>query len=79
MFVADNENESDNDNNDAGNIIFSNKDTKLYVSVVTLPARDNQKLPKLLSKGFEELVYWNEYKTKSEYQSTRNEYRYFLE
>ena len=79
MFVADNENESDNDNNDAGNIIVSNKDTKLYVSVVTLPARDNQKLSKLLSKGFEQWVYWNEHKTKSENQSTRNEYRYFLE
>ena len=34
--------------------------------VVTLPARDNQKLSKRLSKGFERSVYWNEYKTKSD-------------
>ena len=55
------------------------KDTTLYVPVVTLSVRDNQKLPKLLSKGFERSVYWNEYKTKSENKNTTNEYRYFLE
>ena len=38
------------------------KDTKLYVTVVTLSSKDNQKLSKLLSKGFEISVYWNEYK-----------------
>ena len=46
----------------------------MYVSVVTLSARDNQILSKLLSGGFERSVYWNEYKTKN----TTNEYRYFL-
>ena len=54
-----------NGNNDDNNIIFTIKDTKLYVPVVTLSARDNQKLIKLLSKGFERSVYWNEHKTKS--------------
>ena len=39
--------------------------TKLYFPVVTLSGRDNQKLSKLLSKGFERSVYWNEYKTKN--------------
>ena len=53
-----------NDNNNANDIIFTIKDTKSYVPVVTLSARDNQKLSKLLSKRFERLVYWNEYKTK---------------
>ena len=38
-------------NNNANNIIFTIKDTKLYVSVVTLQARD-KKLSKRLSKGF---------------------------
>ena len=37
-----------NDNNN--NIICTIKHTKLYVPVVTLSARDNQKLSKLLSK-----------------------------
>ena len=49
-------------NTNFNNIIFAVKDTKLYVTVVTLSSKDNQKLSKLLSKGFEISVYWNEYK-----------------
>ena len=37
-----------------------------YVPVVTYQPRDNQKLSKVLSKGFETSVYWNECKAKSE-------------
>ena len=47
------------------NIIFTIKDTKLYVLLVTLSARNNQKLSKSLSKRFERSVCQNEYKTKS--------------
>ena len=61
LSPACNENESDNDNNNNfNNIIFTVKDTKLYVPVVNLSARDNQKLTKLPSKGSERSVYWNE-------------------
>ena len=60
-------------------IIFTIKDTKLYVPVVTLSAKDNQNLSKLLSKRSERSVSWNEYKRKSESKNTTNEYRYFLE
>ena len=68
------------DNTNANpNFIFTVKDTKLYVPVVTLSARDNQKLSKLLSKRFEKSIYWNEYKTKNENKNTTIEYRYFLE
>ena len=74
-----NTNDNDNANGNFNNIISSIKDTKLCVPVVVLSARDNQKLIKLLSKRFERLVYWNEYKTKSEHKNTTNEYRYFLE
>ena len=63
--------------NDYDNIIFTIKDTELYVSVETLSARDNQILSKLLSKGFKRLVYWNEYK--SDNKNTTNVIRYFLE
>ena len=59
-------------------LIFTINDTKLHVPVVTLSPRDNQKLSKLLSKGFERSVYWNVYETKSDIKSTENEYRYFL-
>ena len=69
----------DNINNiDSSNIIFTIKDTKLYVQVGTLSARDNQKLTARTSKGFERSVYWNQYK-KSENKIKTNEYRNFLE
>ena len=49
---------NDNVNNDdSNNIIFTIKDTKLYVPAVTLSARNNKKLSKLLSKGFNRSVY----------------------
>ena len=57
-------NGNDNGNDNANNVIFTINGTKLYVPVVTLSARENQKLLKLLSKWFELSVYWNEYKTK---------------
>ena len=65
--------------NDYDNIIFTIKDTKLYVPVETLSARDNQVLSKFLSKGFKRSVYWNEYKTKSDNKNATNAIRYFLE
>ena len=61
------------------NIVFTIKDTKLYAPVVTLSAKVNQKLSKLLSKGFEWSMYWNEHKTQSEEKNTTNNFRYFLE
>ena len=70
---------ADNANNiDPNNIISTIKDTKLYVLVVTLSARDNQKPSKLLSIEFERSVYWNKYKTKSDDKNMANEFRYFL-
>ena len=58
LSVADNENNVNEDAN-ANNIIFTIKDTKLYVPVVTLSARDNDKPSKRLSKGFKTSVYCN--------------------
>ena len=50
LSPAGNENPVDNDNNyNANKIIFTIKDTKLYVPVVTFLATDNQKLSELLS------------------------------
>ena len=42
---------NDNANANLNNIVFTIEDTKLFVSVKTLSASDNQKLSKLLSKG----------------------------
>ena len=68
-----------NEDANVNNIIFTIKDTKIYVPVVTLSARDNQKLSKRLSKGFEGSVFWNEYKMKSDNKNTTNELINFLE
>ena len=51
------------------------KDTKLYVSAVTLAETDNHKLSKRLIKALERSIYWNEYKGKSETKTTTNEFR----
>ena len=50
-----NNNNSNNNNNNrnSSTINFTIKDTKLFVPVVTLWARDNQKSSKVLSKWFE--------------------------
>ena len=50
--MSANGNDNVNDNDKTNSIISTIKDTKLYVPVVTLLARDNKKLSKLLSKGF---------------------------
>ena len=63
---------ADNTKANPNNIIFTIKKTKLYVPVATLSATEYQKLSKLLSKGFERSVYWNEYKTESEDKNTTN-------
>ena len=57
---------ANNTDANTNNIIFTIKDTNLYVPVATLSARDSQKLSKLLGKGSERSVYWNEYKIKGE-------------
>ena len=58
LSAADNDDLNNIDDNDSGNnIIFTMKDTKLYLSVVTLSVRDNQRPLKLLSKVFERSVY----------------------
>ena len=68
------------DNNDANsnNIIFIIKRTNLYFPIVPLSGKDNQKLSRLLSKTFEKLVYWNEYKAIRENENKTNENRCFL-
>ena len=69
----------DNTNSNPDNITFTIKDTKLFVPIVTLLAKDNQKLLKLLSKGLEKSMYWYEYKAKSVNKNMTKKYRYFLE
>ena len=46
----------------ADNATFEITDAKLYVPVVILSAKDNEKLVRQLSEGFKRPVYWNRYK-----------------
>ena len=45
---------------------FAITDTKLYVPVVTLSTKDNQKLLEQLQSGFKIVINWNEYLSKPE-------------
>ena len=47
---------ADNHDSNPNNFISTLKDTKLFVPVVALSTKDNQRLTKLLSKGFERSV-----------------------
>ena len=67
---------ADNANANSNNIISAIKGRKLDVLVVTLSARDTQKLSKLLIKKFERSIYWNKFK-KSENKNTTSESRHF--
>ena len=78
VFSA-NSNNNDCDNDNGNNIIFIIKELKLYGPVVTLLAKDNQKLSKRLSKVIERSVYLGEYETKKDDKNTTKEFRYFLE
>ena len=60
----------DNADANSSNITFTIKDAKLYVPFFTLSVKDNQKLSKLLNKGFEGSMCWNEYKTESKNKNT---------
>ena len=66
-----------NANSDSKYIIFSIKDTDLYVPVATFSTEDNKKLPKFISKRFDRRVSWNEYKTKGDKKNTTDEYIFF--
>ena len=46
----------DNEIDDANSINFTIKEAKLYVPVVTLLAKDNQKRSKIFSKEFERSI-----------------------
>ena len=67
-------NENINDNPDK--IIYAIKDGILYVPVVTLLTKNNQKL---LAKDLKEQCIGMNIKQKSENKKTTNEYKYFLE
>ena len=67
----------DDDDDDDDNIILTIKD-KLYVPVVTLSVRDNQKLLNFLTKDLKYQFIGMNVIQKSENKNMTNEFRYFL-
>ena len=49
-----------------GNAVFIINYTKLYVPVVTLSKEDKKDFIEQQNKGFQQSIYWNEYKTKEQ-------------
>ena len=49
--------------NSTGEGKFAIKETKLYVPVVTLSTKDNEKLLQQLKSGFKKTISWNKYKS----------------
>ena len=58
--------------------IFTIKNTKIYLSVVTLSARDNQNHQNFLTKDLKDPCVGIDTKQKSENKITKKEFRYFL-
>ena len=69
---------ADNADANSNNFIFIIKDTKFYVTSITLSAKGYQNLWKILCKRFERSLYWNEYQTNRKNKNTLQKYRYFF-
>ena len=55
---------------------FKIKDTKLYVSVVTLSKENEIKLLEKLKSGFKKAIKWNEYRSQVNIQNNNNNLNY---
>ena len=60
----------DDADNPENNAVFIINDTKLYVPVVTFSKEDNKDFIEQQNKGFQQSIYWNEYKTKELTENT---------
>ena len=69
----------ENDNAHSNNLIFTIKDTKLYVPVVIASGKDNQNYQNLLAKDLKDQFIRTNVKRKYKNKNTTNEHRYFLE
>ena len=50
-------------NNSTGEGKFAIRETKLYVPVVTLSTKDNEKLLQKIKSGFKKTISWNKYES----------------
>ena len=63
--------------NQRGDAAFIIKDTKSYLPIVTLSKEDNKDFIEQQNKGFQQSIYWNEYKTKEQNENAdANAFKY---
>ena len=58
---------------------FEIKDTKLYVSVVTVSAQDDNKLLEQLKIGFKRTIKWNKYRSEMSNQDKTDNLNYLVD
>ena len=61
------------------NVTFAITDAKLYVPVVTLSQKDNEKLLEQLQPGFKRVITWNKYLSKPELLSQNPNLNHLIE
>ena len=65
--------------NNPANATFKVIYTKLYVSVVTLSTKDDNKLLEQLKLGFKRSIRWNRYRSEMPNQSKTNNLNYLMD
>ena len=65
--------DADDAANPNNNAVFIINDTKLYVPIVTLSKEDKKDFTDQQNKGFQQSIYWNEYKTKEQNEDASND------
>ena len=61
------------------NATFQIKDTKLYVPVVTLSTKDDNKLLEQLRTGFKRTIKWNKYRSEMTNQTKNSNLNYLID
>ena len=64
--------------NNPTNVFFKITDCKLYVSVVTLSAENENKLLEQLKTGFKRTIKWNKYRSEMSNQTKNNNLNYLI-
>ena len=65
--------------NNPTNAAFIIKDTKLYVPVVTLSAKNDKKLLEQLKTGFKRTIKWDKYRSEMPNQTKNNNLHYLID
>ena len=65
--------------NNPTNATFKIKDTKLYVPVVTLSAKNDNRLLEQLKTGFKRTIKWNKYRSEMSNQTRNNNLNYLID